>query len=220
MEPLLRRARDGKQKTWTLEEIRLGLEQFKTAHGRYPDAYEIDAFEYLPSCRSIQRSHGGYKRVREILGLPIIHAGVHRSMLQKQSGRRGKDIEWDLYQDLVKRFGEEFVHREAPIGDKGWTRLDCLIFTKQGKIGVDVFYAAKPHIVKTTVVIKAREGKNYSSLGFPIFLVVANDEVMTQNEIDMMMASKKIPLPPGVHVMLKSRFGKVLDEYERLRVES
>lgn len=217
--PHLRRTRGGKQDTWTLEEIRAGLEQFRQMHGRYPDAYEIDAFEYLPACRSIQRSHGGYKHVRELLGLPIIHAGEHRSMLQKKSNYRGKDIEWDLYQDLVHRFGEQFVHREAPLGERGWTRLDCLVFTKQGKFGVDIFYASKPHIVKTTVVIKTRNSKHYNRLDFPIFLVVAND-VMSQPAIDAMMANKKNPLPKNVRVLTRSQFERVLDTYERLYVVS
>ncbi len=213
-----RKARGGKQETWTIEEVRFGLEKFKSIYGRYPNAYEIDAFEYLPSCRSIQRSHGGYKRVRELLGLPIIHAGVHRSMLQRQSGRRGKNIEWDLYRDLVKRFGEEFVHREAPLGDTGWTRLDCVVFTQQGKFGVDIFYASTPHIVKTTVVIKTKENKHYSDLGFPIFLVVANNEVMSQETLDTMMLNKKNALPGNVRVLLRSCFDGTLNAYGRLYV--
>lgn len=213
----LRKARGGKQETWTLEEIHAGLEQFKRMHGKYPDAYEVDAFEYLPACRSIQRSHGGYKRVRELLGLPIIHAGEHRSMLQKISNHRGKDIEWDLYQDLVQRFGEEFVHREAPLGERGWTRLDCLVFTKQGKFGVDIFYASKPHIVKTTIVIKTRDNKHYDRLGFPIFLIVAND-IISQSAIDTMMANKKYLLPQNVRVLTRLQFAEVLDTHERLYV--
>jgi len=203
---------------WTMEQIRVGLERFREEHGRYTDAYEVDAYPYLPSSRTIQRSHGGYIRVRKLLGLPMIHSGEYRSALQKQSNHRGKDIERDLYRDLVSRFGEEFVHREAPIGENGWMRLDCLVFTRQGKFGVDIFYAAKPHILKTTIVIKTREGKHYGNLGFPVFLVVANEGVMQQAEIDAMLANKKNPLPSNVRVLLRQQFTDALREYGRLCV--
>ncbi|MES2971937.1 MAG: hypothetical protein V4702_06475 [Patescibacteria group bacterium] len=59
MSNLVRSSRTRPKGIWTIEEIKAGFEAFVKDYGRYPTALEIDAYEFLPSSRSLQRSYGG-----------------------------------------------------------------------------------------------------------------------------------------------------------------
>jgi hypothetical protein len=65
----LRTQKAGSQEPWEIEELRAGLENFNTEHGRYPTAPEIDTYPYLPSARTIERRFGGVIGLRKTLGL-------------------------------------------------------------------------------------------------------------------------------------------------------
>ena len=52
---------------WTVNR-KEGFERFVQENGRLPSAVEIDAIDYLPSSRLIQRKFGGLERLRGALG--------------------------------------------------------------------------------------------------------------------------------------------------------
>lgn len=173
--PALRESKYGYQgPSWTLTEVKAGISEFFEEFGRYPSAEEFDSYPYLPSARSIERKFGGLKALRTQLGLPLLHSGENRSRIATAVGVRGKEIELTAYEVLVDRFGESFVHREAPIDERGWKRLDFLIYTESGKIGIDVFAASTPQTLKTMLYIKLRK---FDTTEFPIFFALANSNV-------------------------------------------
>lgn len=55
------------KKRWTDDELLAGFQNYYESYGHYPSAHEIDAYDYLPSSRSIQRSYGGLPKLRKRL---------------------------------------------------------------------------------------------------------------------------------------------------------
>jgi hypothetical protein len=198
--------------------MKAGFEKFYTENGRYPDADEIDGYDYLPSSRTIQRAHGGLKQLRSTLGQPLLHAGEYRSRIQKQSGIRGKELEWKVYQQLAAYFGEEFVHRESPLDERGWLRFDYVIYTREGKCGIDIFFAETLTIAQNTIVLKLRQHDNYERVDFPVYLVAISDDRIRQEEIDKIVQNKKKPMPGNVRATTLATFLEMIQGRQRLRV--
>jgi hypothetical protein len=73
---------------------------FYDQHNRYPTSNEIDAFEYLPTSRTIQRSHGGLVNLRKKLLLGEISdhtTGDYRSEVARKADKRAKHYEEEFY---------------------------------------------------------------------------------------------------------------------------
>ncbi len=104
----------GPRLVWTKENILDGLTKFFDETNRYPTSFEIDANEFLPSSRQIQRSFGGLPKLRKELGLKISNytKGRVRSDLAKALSKRGSMSERYFEKILVDKFGEYFVHVE------------------------------------------------------------------------------------------------------------
>lgn len=84
--PLRKAQRGGQPGIWTKQDILIGLKYFYELYNRYPTSREIDAFEYLPSSRSIQRQFGGLISLRKDL-IPDSHLDFTKGTLigaQKQ----------------------------------------------------------------------------------------------------------------------------------------
>src|SRR3989344_1403443 len=144
----LRTQKIGKQKTmWSLLELKVGLEHFYKERGHYPTATEVDAYQYLPSARTIERSFGGIVELRKKLGLGENHdfrTGEHSSNRARTINARAHTTERVVYNYLVGRFGKEFVHREYFFTDDHRTRADFFIYDSGKGFCVDVFYSASP----------------------------------------------------------------------------
>src|SRR3989338_1557654 len=83
---------------WTKNNILDGLRKFYDDNKRYPTAIEIDAYDYLPTSRSIQRSFGGLIKLRTELGLKDVNfaAGEHRSQSARLIAKRGSSAEREM----------------------------------------------------------------------------------------------------------------------------
>ena len=108
---------EGKRLQWDLANIRDGFEIFYEQHGRQPTAFEVDDSEFLPSSRLIQRSYGGLIALRKLLGHDVtsFSRGKERSGTSKMISQRGRKWELKLESELVKVFGEMFVHVEKDL---------------------------------------------------------------------------------------------------------
>ncbi|HEX8227064.1 MAG TPA: hypothetical protein VF572_04325 [Candidatus Saccharimonadales bacterium] len=103
---------------WTQEKLKIAFDRYIAEHGRLPTAPEVDQTDYLPSARQIQRSFGGLKKLREILGYADTDfgSGTHRSSLATRGNLKASVAERELQHQLADVFGEPYVHSEKYYG--------------------------------------------------------------------------------------------------------
>ncbi len=108
---------DNSKQKWSKESIFEGFKKFYDENGKYPTATEIDADNFLPSSRQIQKAFGGLKNLRSVLGLPVndYGAGESRSKIAHHINKRALIGERDIGILLINYFGEYFVHTEKPL---------------------------------------------------------------------------------------------------------
>ncbi len=200
---------------WTLENLRDGFRYFFDINDRYPTSLEIDAFDYLPTSRTIQRRFGGLQELRKQLGLTIVNfgAGEIRSESARKVGKRGFKIEKELEGVLVTKFGREFVHIERPFGNSK-KRVDFFVFCPSGNFGVDVFYPASIYNMKTILNLKTLAYKNFMEDNY---LVVGNPEI-TQEQIDVIIKKKKNKLPPKCSTVSLANFSEVIKDKKAYKI--
>lgn len=191
---------------WKLDNLRDGLKYYYDLNGKYPTAWEIDAFDFLPSARSIQRSFGGLVSLRTKLGLagPTNFAkGETRSKQAQEAILRAHSQEEEFYNFLISRIPEYRVH-EHKVLRPGGVSCDFFIYTtlKSG-VAIDLFYAKNIHSVQGVVVIKTRK---YLHFPFPVFYVLVGNENISQQQLDKIMSNKKISLPVQIKLFCESSF--------------
>jgi hypothetical protein len=209
----LRKTKIGKQPMWTLEELGIGLEHYKELYGKYPSAEEIDKFEFLPSSKSIQRSHGGLVAVRTKLGFEdslIDHTkGPVRSEKAKTMYKNGTDYEFTFYKFLVNLIPEVRVH-EHKILRPGGVCCDFFIYTSQSSgFAIDIFYAQDISSLQKQVRIKTLRYKNVS---YETYYVLVGNESITQEEINSMLNNRKSFLPQHITVLTEVKFKMILNQ--------
>lgn len=124
-----------KEDTWSLNNIKDGLEYFYDLHGHYPTSKEIDVFEFLPSSRQMQRAFGGLVRVRKQINLkgPKDYTREKvRSKVGIEADKRTKIYEEEFYNFLVSKVDELRVH-EHKIIRPGYVSSDFFIYTSRKK---------------------------------------------------------------------------------------
>ncbi len=210
----LRKNKAGKQPKWTLAEISAGLEYFKELNGRYPSALEIDAFEYLPTSRSLQRTYeGGLVGIRTTLGFEESQLdytkGALRSEKAKSTYKNAVDYEYDFYAFLISIIPEVQVH-EHKILRPGNVCCDFFIYTS-GKSGfaIDIFYAQDLQSLRGVVTIKT---KRYANVNCKTFFVLVGNHEIPQEMIDSHIANKKDTFPGHLSVLTETNFKSVLAE--------
>jgi hypothetical protein len=186
---------------FTLQEIRDGFERFYQENGRYPTALEVDAYPHLPSARLFQRRLGGLRAFRKQLGHEITDygRGQNRSGIAIAITRRGRLSELEIEKLLVAQFGEAFVHVEKRFGTQGH-RVDFYVYSPSGNFGVDVFWAASIHHVRTIT----------------IYFLCANRSI-PQKDLDTFVANKKHALSPNTKLVSPTTFAKVIAPSEAYR---
>ncbi len=217
-----RKAKPGNQKPWTLAELKSGLELFYSQHSRYPTATEIDNFAYLPSARSIERRFGGLIEVRKTLKLNTqsdLRNGDHRSNLAFKINARGHKFEQEVYTYLVKRFGNEFVHREYFFTDDKRTRSDFFVYDAQKGFCVDVFYPADRRNLSGCLNSKQNKYKTDSMRQYPVIFLQMNKE-LDQTILDQLMKNKKNSLPKGQYLMTVDTFKTFCESRDPLSIEN
>jgi hypothetical protein len=199
----------GAQLKWTEDQLLKGLLKYKSEYGRFPSASEIDSYEYLPSSRSIQRSHGGLvalkrKILPDFIDEHDLTRGVIRSNKASEADARAKKYEEEFYLFLCKHFSPMAVHEQKRIRP-GDVSSDFFIYHNdiEGTV-IDLFYAQDIKTMAKVVNIKL---KRYSTLSNKVilFVLVGNPEIV-QSDIDKNIANKAIPIPENVKVMCEQYF--------------
>lgn len=183
--------------SWTWSNVECGFKLFFERHGKWPDRVDINECEFLPNIKTLERKFGGIREVRKRLGLPItdLSRGKSRSMIASKIGKRGFDLENEVYETLARRFHEPFVHIQSRVLIEPQTtsafvrrsiKLDFLVYYRTGKFAVDVFFpdAHKFHF-SDNVAVKYRL---YRTFPFDLFLVVGNPAItddMVRNNSNM-----------------------------------
>lgn len=204
----MRQQKEGKQKRWEIKDLKSGFEKFYAVYGHYPTSREIDAFEFLPSARSIQRRFDGLVRVRERLGLDTsfdLRTGEHSSKRAKRINARAHTLEKKVYDYLVNKFGIEFVHREHFFTDDRRTRTDFFIYCKNENFSVDVFFPHDRYNFIGCLNSKMRTYKDIAMLQYPVIFLQMNDSIPVQ-EMSEILAWKKNKLHMYQHVMVWDEF--------------
>ncbi len=209
----LRKRARGNQSKWTEEQVGAGLEYFKKLHGKYPSSFEIDAFDYLPSARSIQRSLGGLEGLRTRLGFDLsqtnLTKGAVRSSKAKEIYAKAVNYEEAFYNFLISKTTEVNVH-EHKILRPGHVCCDFFIYTSPTNgFAIDTFYAQDRLTLARIVNIKL---PRYIKLGCNVFFVLIGNPEIGQEEIDKTVLMRKIAFPAHIKVMTEKIFKDNLNQ--------
>ncbi|MEK7108872.1 MAG: hypothetical protein AAB919_00350 [Patescibacteria group bacterium] len=217
----LRVQKNGGQTPWSLPEVEAGLKHFFEEHKHYPTSTEVDAYQYLPSARSIERSFGGLVGLRKRLGLGDNHdlrTGKHSSERAHRINKRAYATERLVYDYLIDKFGKEFVHREYFFTDDHRTRADFFVYDAGKGFCVDVFYPASPRNLSGCLNIKLTK---YAGMGayleYPVIFLQMNESI-SQSRLDALLKAKKRPLAAGQYLMEWNTFKEFCSSRDPLRV--
>ncbi len=193
-----------KNNSWTIEDIKSGIERFIIEYGRPPKAREWDKVEYLPSARTVQRTYGGLERLRSELGYQDHHygKGAYRSSIAATVNVRGAQGEAFIKNSLIEIFGEEFVHEQKMLIRNSKKRIDFYVYSPEGNFAVDVFSCETMHDFTGNVnhklsVYEAYEGELY-------FVLISR--AITGLEITSALNSKKKQVKQTTHIVTDSEF--------------
>jgi len=199
----------GAQNRWSEDELLGGFIKFKQEFGHFPSSSEIDSYNFLPSARSIQRSHGGLvflkkRLLPEYLDEHDLTKGSIRSNKAREADKRAKKYEEEFYEFLCKNFSSIAVHEQKRIRP-GDVSCDFYIYNddSDGTV-IDLFYAQD---IKTMANVVNLKLKRYGVLSNKIilFVLVGNANII-QSEIENIIANKNIPLPENIKVMNEQHF--------------
>jgi hypothetical protein len=202
----LRKNTAGYQSVWTDEELLSGLKYFYELEGHFPTSDEIDKFPYLPSARSIQRTHGGLVSLRKRL-MPNEHhnftTGEYRSTKAREADKRARVYEEEFYNFLDTHFESIAIH-EHKIIRPGNVASDFFIYLndKDGVV-IDLFYAQDIRTLAKIVQIKL---KRYTLLPFDTYFVLVGNPSITNLQIDERMQNRSTALPAHIKVVNERSF--------------
>lgn len=202
----LRINKAGNKRSWTNEELLAGFHKFYEEYGHFPTAHEIEAYQYLPSSRSIQRSYGGLVKLRSSL-LPSeisnFTKGIRRSAIAKRTFANGRMYEKKFYEYLIEHFQEIAVHEHKLIRP-GDVSCDFYVYITPCKgLVIDVFYAESLPNLVNIVNIKL---KRYKLIQPETYLVLVGNEEITQTMIDAKVANRQVPLPAHIYLVSEEHF--------------
>ena len=200
----------GGQRRWNIEEIRAGLENFYLENSRYPTAPEVDAYQYLPSARSIERSFGGLIMLRKTLNLDTqsdLREGAHSSERAYKINERSHRVEQEVYEFLMERFGKQFVHREYFFLDDKRTRADFFVYDKASGFCVDVFYPSDRRNLTGCINSKLAKYQGSQMNQYPVIFLQMNKE-LDQELLDALIRNKKKKLLAGHYLYSWDSFTK------------
>ncbi|MDD5567302.1 MAG: hypothetical protein PHH01_03860 [Patescibacteria group bacterium] len=220
---------EGKSKfnvSWSLDNILCGFRKFYEEHNRWPDFVDINSCIYLPNVKTIERKFKGITNIRNLLGLRDLdrRKGDIRSKMTSLIGERGYNLENYEYKILINRFHEPFVHNQArvvldmnsKIVNKSKTlNVDFLIYCKEGKFSIDVFYPSKDiHHFSNNVSMKYNIYKNFP---LKIYLCVGNPDI-DNIMIEKNMSNAKYKREENIElVTLNNLNNNILKKYTPLK---
>ncbi len=190
---------------WTIDEVRAGFLYYHQLFSRYPTAHEIDAFEYLPSSRSLQRSFGGLVDIRRKLNLPIENytKGESRSVKAKEADERARIYEEEFFLFLTNHFQEIAIHEQKVIRP-GNVRSDYFIYLKSNTgVIIDVFYANSLRNMSNIISIKL---KTYVKLKQQVYFVLVGNPNISNDDVMKQTLNRVNPLPSNIQVVTEKYF--------------
>lgn len=194
---------------WTDAELIAGFNKFKSLYGRFPSAGEVDIFEYLPSSRSIQRTHGGLVLLRKRL-FPDLDESYHdltrghvRSMKAKEADLRAKKYEYEFYSRLCEVFLPISIHEQKRIRP-GDVSCDIYIYTDElSGVVIDLFYAQDLITLGKIVTIK---NKRYKAIQENVLFILIGNQSISQESITSLMNNRKEVLKSNIKVLTENYF--------------
>ena len=217
----LRPQKTGNQEPWKIEELKSGLDNFYTKHGRYPTAPEVDVYPYLPSARTIERSFGGLVKLRKTLGLDTqsdLRAGVHSSKRASMINSRAHTVEQEVYSYLEKYFGKHFVHREYFFLDDKRTRADFFVYDSSDGFCVDVFYPSDKRNLIGCLNSKISKYQGIQMNQYPVIFLQMNKEI-EQPALDVVVSNKKKKLLAGHYLFSWNSFKEFCNKRKALKIK-
>jgi hypothetical protein len=212
---------EGTDKTfisWTLDNVLEGFKYYFKQHNKWPDHLDLNTCAYLPSVKTLERKFGGMKGIRSELGLnDIDHGkGTARSKIATSIGKRGFNLEEEVYSILVNKFYEPFVHYEARITkstESGKSlNVDFLVYHNKGKFAVDVFWPDSA--LRRFEANAYMKFKTYWKFPYKLFLVVGNPTI-TKSMMDIFIHNTKYQ-NNNLALLSMNDFIKQVGEYQAL----
>lgn len=197
-----------KEIIWTIEKIKEGFEKFYEPNKRYPTAYDVDDFEFLPSARQIQRRFGGLVNLRKELGLAVENYGngEERSGLVASFNIRGRQYENIIYILLKEHFDEKFIHIEKPTVKENHTngynskdRYDFYVYAKPRNFAIDVFGTNAARGVVNIMNIKEKKYRKINSEENLYFIYFGNN--IDKGKIESWMLTRKNKFPENWRII-------------------
>lgn len=202
--------------TWSLDNVLCGFKEYFRINGHWPTYEEIAVTEYQPTVRSIQRSFGGLKKIREALGIELLdhRTGDTRRSVTEVILKQAWDDEGKMLDILEKRFGETFVHFQRAVRMSDYRiNVDFLVFHKNGKFAVDVFFpkADKNHYINN-IGAKLRVYKEFPYL---VYLVITNPDI-SQLQLDNYLKTTQYKIKENIKLVRKEVFLNEILKYQPL----
>ncbi len=205
---------------WTIEKVKEGFEKFYNLYDRYPTAYDVDDFEFLPSSRQIQRRFGGLVNLRKILNLAIKNytKGKSRARIVTKINIRGRKYENVVFKLLLSRINEKFIHVEKPINYENEynskDRFDFYVYAKPDNFAIDVFGAGSNRGLINIFNIKEKKYrkvvmKNDENL----FFIYFSENNISKERIRNWINSRHNKLPSNWKIINLNEFKKELLNY-------
>ncbi len=205
---------------WDQELIQQGIERYFTEFGTYPTAVDFDEYPYLPSARQIQRRFGGMQKLRETLGYEATNytKGDARQKVYSSFSARSINAEDMLEIELIKHFGEPYVHTQKRYYQQLKNRWDFFVYYKNGYMGIDIFSTSRKSYILRNVHHKLHKYKNVPA-SIPIYFVVENSSLTTDDVESAIFLSDLLRLQPNIHVLTLADFiGKVIPPMQALEL--
>ncbi|MBI4135117.1 hypothetical protein HY477_00050 [Candidatus Uhrbacteria bacterium] len=208
--------------SWNIDNVISGFKKFFADNKRWPVAADMRLCPYLPNVKTLERKFGGIRNVRHIMGIDVVDfsSGESRSKIAKTIGARGFQAEEQMYELLVKRFHEPFVHGQARVVVNSTSlNVDFLVYHKAGKFAVDILYPdSDPYRISNNLHMKY---KTYKHFPYLLFLVVANTDIK-EDVITKWLTSEKrtnfndmlITLTYGTFLKRMEDFQPFIDPYK------
>lgn len=205
---------------WTLEKIKEGFDKFYNLYNRYPAAYDIDDFDFLPSSRQIQRKFGGLVNLRKELGLEINNYthGKIRSIKISDFNTKGRAYENIAHKLLLENFDEKFIHvekptckEENPLEYNSKDRYDFYVYAKPDNFAIDVFGTNDNRGVVNIMNIKEKKYIKISSKENIYFLYFGKN--IKKEKIQYWMENRKNKFPTRWKILSFEDFRKELKKY-------
>lgn len=198
---------------WTREKIHEGFKRFISENGRLPTSFEIDDMPDLPSARQIQRAFGGLPKIREELGYGEINFTVGQLRNAGEASRRGLLSEQALEIELIKSFGEPYVHTEKRFGSHQ-NRVDFMVFTQEGNFGIDIFNAGTLRGIQNNLNIKIPHYDEFPT-DIDLYFVCANPSFTEEEVVNAVRNMGKLRLRPNITVTNLDGLNRILSGFTR-----